>query len=167
MPLLTVTIFLPLLGVLLILPMNPGSKKALRLTTLTIMALDWLLSIYLLASFDTSTSSYQYVENIPWLSSLGISYHLGVDGLSLLLVFLTAMLSWISVLSTWNAVQVRVKEYMIVFLLLEIGMLGVFCSLDFFLFYVFWEIVLVPMYVIIGVWGGPRKIYATIKFFLF
>ena len=165
--LLTATIFLPLLGVLLILPMNPASKKALRLTTLTIMALDWLLSIYLLASFDTSTSNYQYVENIPWLSSLGISYHLGVDGLSMLLVFLTAMLSWISVLSTWNAVQVRVKEYMIVFLLLEVGMLGVFCSLDFFLFYVFWEIVLVPMYVIIGVWGGPRKIYATIKFFLF
>ena len=165
--LLTATIFLPLLGVLLILPMNPASKKALRLTTLTIMALDWLLSIYLLASFNTSTSNYQYVENIPWLSSLGISYHLGVDGLSMLLVFLTAMLSWISVLSTWNAVQVRVKEYMIVFLLLEVGMLGVFCSLDFFLFYVFWEIVLVPMYVIIGVWGGPRKIYATIKFFLF
>ena len=165
--LLTITIFLPLLGALLILPLNPANKKAIRLTTIGVMLLDWLLSMYLLTSFDTSTSNYQYVENIPWISSLGIGYHLGVDGLSLLLVFLTTMLSWISVLSTWNAVQIRVKEYMLVFLLLEIGMLGVFCSLDFFLFYVFWEIVLVPMYVIIGVWGGPRKIYATIKFFLF
>jgi NADH-quinone oxidoreductase subunit M len=167
MPLLTVTIFLPLLGGLLILPINPANKKAIRLTTIVVMLVDWLLTIYLLTNFNTSTSEYQYVESIPWLSSLGISYHLGVDGLSMLMVFLTAMLSWISVLSTWNAVQVRVKEYMLVFLLLEIGMLGVFCSLDFFLFYVFWEIVLVPMYVIIGVWGGPRKIYATIKFFLF
>lgn len=165
--LLTITIFLPLLGALLILPMPAANKKAIRLTTVVVMFVDWLLSIYLLTNFDSSTSNYQYVENIPWLSSLGISYHLGVDGLSVLLVFLTAMLSWISVLSTWNAVQVRVKEYMLAFLLLEIGMLGVFCSLDFFLFYVFWEIVLVPMYIIIGVWGGPRKIYATIKFFLF
>ena len=167
MPLLTITIFLPLVGALLILPMNPGNKSTIRLTAIGIMVLDWLVSMYLLTSFNTSTSNFQYVENIPWLSSLGISYHLGVDGLSVLLIFLTTMLSWISVLSTWRAVQIRVKEYMLVFLLLEIGMLGVFCSLDFFLFYVFWEIVLVPMYVIIGVWGGPRKIYATIKFFLF
>jgi len=167
MPLLTFTIFLPLLGGLIILPLNPANKRALRLVTVGVMFVDWLLTIYLLTLFDTTTSSYQFVENIPWLSSLGISYHLGVDGLSLLLVFLTALLSWISVLSTWNAVQVRVKEFMLVFLLLEIGMLGVFCSLDFLLFYVFWEIVLVPMYVIIGVWGGPRKIYATVKFFLF
>jgi NADH-quinone oxidoreductase subunit M len=165
--LLTITIFLPLLGGLIILPMPAANKKAIRLTTIAVMFVDWLLSIYLLTNFDTSASGYQYVENVPWLTTLGISYHLGVDGLSLLLVFLTTMLSWISVLSTWNAVQVRVKEYMLVFLLLEIGMLGVFCALDFFLFYVFWEVVLVPMYVIIGVWGGPRKIYATIKFFLF
>src|SRR5712691_7536198 len=167
MPLLTFTIFLPLLGGLILLPLNPANKRALRVVTVGVMFVDWLLTIYLLTLFDTTTSSYQFVENIPWLSSLGISYHLGVDGLSLLLVFLTALLSWISVLSTWNAVQVRVKEFMLVFLLLEIGMLGVFCSLDFLLFYVFWEIVLVPMYVIIGVWGGPRKIYATVKFFLF
>jgi len=166
-PWLTVVVFLPMVGALLLLPINPGSKAALRLVTLTIMFLDWLLTIYLLFAFDSGTSAYQFVENIPWLTSLGISYHLGVDGLSLLLVFLTGLLSWISVLSTWRAVDVRVKEYMLVFLLLETGMLGVFCSLDLFLFYVFWEIVLVPMYVIIGVWGGPRKIYATIKFFLF
>src|SRR5579883_1127559 len=168
--LLTVTIFLPLLGGLLILPMPAANKKLIRLTTIVVMFVDWLLSIYLLTNFNSApgaTAGYQYVENVPWLPTLGISYHLGVDGLSMLLVFLTTMLSWISVLSTWNAVQVRVKEYMLAFLLLEIGMLGVFCALDFFLFYVFWEVVLVPMYVIIGVWGGPRKIYATIKFFLF
>jgi NADH-quinone oxidoreductase subunit M len=164
---LTVVIFLPLLGVLLLLPMNPANKRALRLTTIGVMVVDWLVTIYMLSIFNTSTSDYQFVENVPWIGSLGMNYHLGIDGLSMLLVFLTALLSWISVMSTWNAVQMRVKEYMIVFLLLEIGMLGVFCSLDFFLFYVFWEVVLIPMYVIIGVWGGSRRIYATIKFFLF
>jgi|SRR5579884_317895 NADH-quinone oxidoreductase subunit M len=167
MPLLSITVFLPLVGALIILPMNPANKRALRLVAIATMFLDWLLSIYLIANFDTGSSDYQFVEQMDWLPSIGIQYHLGVDGLSLLLVFLTTLLSWISVLSTWNAVQVRVKEYMLSFLLLEIGMLGVFCALDLFLFYVFWEVVLVPMYIIIGVWGGPRKIYATIKFFLF
>jgi NADH-quinone oxidoreductase subunit M len=167
MPLLSITVFLPLVGALIILPMNPANKRALRLVAIAVMFLDWLLSIYLIANFDTGTSDYQFVEQMDWLPSIGIQYHLGVDGLSLLLVFLTTLLSWVSVLSTWNAVQVRVKEYMLSFLLLEIGMLGVFCALDLFLFYVFWEVVLVPMYIIIGVWGGPRKIYATIKFFLF
>jgi NADH-quinone oxidoreductase subunit M len=164
---LTATIFLPLLGVLVLLPMNPANKTALRAVTLAVMILDSLLSIYMLTLFNTATSDYQFVENVPWLTSLGISYHLGVDGLSMLLIFLTTLLSWIAILSTVRAVQLRVKEYMIAFLLLEVGMLGVFAALDFFLFYVFWEVVLVPMYVIIGVWGGPRRIYATIKFFLF
>ena len=165
--LLSVIVFLPLLGVLLLLPVPGTNRTALRLVALAIMVLDWLVSIGLLFTFDTSTPNYQYVENVPWLSSLGISYHLGVDGLSAILIFLTCLLSWISVLSSWRAVQVRVKEFMMAFLLLELGMLGVFCALDLLLFYVFWEIVLVPMYVIIGVWGGPRKIYATIKFFLY
>src|SRR5690348_15716219 len=101
MLLLTATIFLPVLGVLLILPMNPANKAALRGTAIAVMVADWLLSIYMLTIFDTGTSDYQFVENVPWIGSLGISYHLGVDGLSMLLVFLTTMLSWISVLSTW------------------------------------------------------------------
>jgi NADH-quinone oxidoreductase subunit M len=166
-PWLSIVVFLPIVGVLLLLPMNPANKRALRLITVGVMLADWLVTIYLLSIFNRSISDYQFVENVNWIGSIGIRYHLGVDGLSMLLVFLTALLSWISVLSAWRAVEVRVKEYMIAFLLLEIGMLGVFCSLDLFLFYVFWEVVLVPMYVIIGIWGGPRKIYATIKFFLF
>ncbi len=165
--LLSLIVFLPLVGVALLLPMRPENKSLLRVTTLVVMLADCLLSIYLLLAFNQSASGYQFEENIPWLGSLGLRYHLGVDGLSVLLLFLTTLLSWIAILSTWRAVQLRVKEYMIAFLLLELGMLGVFVALDLFLFYVFWEIVLVPMYVIIGVWGGPRKIYATIKFFLF
>ncbi|MDE3077183.1 MAG: NADH-quinone oxidoreductase subunit M [Chloroflexota bacterium] len=164
---LSLVIFLPLVGVGLLLPMNPGSKRLLRITTIAVMFVDWLLTVYLMFAFDRSTANYQFVEQHSWIGSLGLNYHLGVDGLSMLLIFLTGLLSWISVLSSWNAVQTRVKEYMISFLLLELGMLGVFAALDLFLFYVFWEIVLVPMYVIIGVWGGPRKLYATIKFFLF
>jgi NADH-quinone oxidoreductase subunit M len=164
---LSLIIFLPLVGVLLVLAIPSERRAALRITTLVVMLIDWLITIYLLFVFNTSTSNFQFGIDIPWISTLGIDYHLGVDGLSAILLFLTTLLSWISVLSSWRAVQVRVKEYMISFLLLELGMLGVFCSLDFLLFYVFWEIVLVPMYIIIGVWGGPRKIYATIKFFLF
>ncbi|HUZ78128.1 MAG TPA: NADH-quinone oxidoreductase subunit M [Chloroflexota bacterium] len=164
---LSLVIFLPLIGVALLLPMNPGAKKLLRLTTLAVMFVDWLITVYLMFAFDRTTANYQFVERHAWISSLGLEYHLGADGLALLMIFLTGLLSWIAVLSSWNAVQTRVKEYMIAFLLLELGMLGVFCSLDMFQFYVFWEIVLVPMYIIIGVWGGPRKLYATIKFFLF
>ncbi|MBV8282019.1 MAG: NADH-quinone oxidoreductase subunit M [Candidatus Eremiobacteraeota bacterium] len=164
---LSLIVFLPLLGALVVLAMPSGNRAALRLTTIGFMVADWIVTIILLFSFDTSASGYQFVQDVPWLPSLGIHYHLGIDGLSAILLFLTALLSWIAILSTWNAVHVRVKEYMIAFLLLELGMLGVFCALDFLLFYVFWEVVLVPMYIIIGVWGGPRKIYATIKFFLF
>ncbi|MGH2520087.1 MAG: complex I subunit 4 family protein, partial [Chloroflexota bacterium] len=164
---LSLVIFLPLVGVALLLPMNPGAKKMLRLTTLAVMFVDWLITVYLMFAFDRGTANYQFVEQHAWVSSLGLEYHLGTDGLALLMIFLTGLLSWIAVLSTWNAVQTRVKEYMIAFLLLELGMLGVFCSLDMFQFYVFWEIVLVPMYIIIGVWGGPRRLYAAIKFFLF
>src|SRR5581483_9064171 len=164
---LNLIVFLPLLGALAVLAIPAQNKAALRMTTLVFMLLDFLLSIWLLLSFNTASGDFQFVERRDWLPSLGIQYHLGVDGLSAILIFLTTLLSWIAILSTWNAVQIRVKEYMLSFLLLELGMLGVFCALDFLLFYVFWEVVLVPMYIIIGVWGGARKIYATIKFFLF
>src|ERR1700738_1202347 len=107
------------------------------------------------------------VERADWIPSLGAKYLVGVDGISLLLVMLTTVVSFLSILSSWNAIEDRLKEYYSMFLLLETGMLGVFVSLDFFLFYVFWELVLVPMYFIIGVWGGPRKLYAAIKFFLY
>src|SRR5882672_8615545 len=107
------------------------------------------------------------MERMDWIPSLGAKYLIGVDGISLLLVMLTTVVSFLAILSSWNAIEDRLKEYYAMFLLLETGMIGVFLSLDFFLFYVFWELVLVPMYFIIGVWGGPRKLYAAIKFFLY
>src|SRR5205814_9869116 len=108
-----------------------------------------------------------FTEGAPWIASIGASCHLGIDGISFLLIMLTTVLGFLSVLSSWTAVEERTKEYYAMFMLLQVGMLGVFMSLDFFLFYVFWEVMLVPMYFIIGVWGGPRKLYAAIKFFLY
>src|SRR5437868_8916185 len=107
------------------------------------------------------------VERADWIPTLGAKFLIGIDGISLLLVMLTTLMGFLAILSSWNAVEDRVKEYYCMFLLLQTGMIGVFVSLDFFLFYVFWELVLVPMYFIIGVWGGPRKLYAAIKFFLY
>ena len=109
----------------------------------------------------------QFVENVPWIQTLGANYHVGIDGISLLLVLLTTLLGPLAILSSWDAIEDRVKEYYAFMLMLQTGMLGVFISLDFFLFYVFWEVMLVPMYFLIGVWGGPRKLYAAIKFFLY
>jgi NADH-quinone oxidoreductase subunit M len=109
----------------------------------------------------------QFVEFFPWVKEFGISYHMGIDGISILLILLTTFLSPLAILSTWSAVTERVKGYMVSLLFLEVGMLGVFCALDFFLFYVFWELMLIPMYFIIGIWGGPRRIYAAVKFFIY
>ena len=113
------------------------------------------------------TQQFKFIEQHAWIPSIGAQYHLGIDGISFLLIMLTTVLGFIAVLSSWTAIQERVKEYYAMFMLLQVGMLGVFMSLDFFLFYVFWEVMLVPMYFIIGVWGGPRKLYAAIKFFLY
>ena len=109
----------------------------------------------------------QFVVNKPWIASLGVSYHLGIDGISLFLVLLTTLLTAISILSSWTAVEDRVKGFMVSLLILETGMLGVFVSLDLFLFYIFWEVMLIPMYFLIGIWGGINRIYAAIKFVLF
>src|SRR5439155_15464913 len=118
--------------------------------------------------FDRDTADQmQFVQNIPWIQTLGANYHVGIDGISLLLVMLTTLLGPLAVLSSWEAIHDRVKEYYVFMLLLQTGMMGVFISLDFFLFYVFWEVMLVPMYFLIGIWGGPRKLYAAIKFFLY
>ena len=109
----------------------------------------------------------QFVERYKWIPQLGVDYFVGVDGISLLLVLLTTLLGFIAILSSWSAIKTRVKEYYIFMLILQTGMMGVFVALDFVLFYIFWEIMLVPMYFLIGVWGGPRKLYAAIKFFLY
>jgi NADH-quinone oxidoreductase subunit M len=126
-------------------------------------------SLAMLAQFDATNPALQLVVRVPWIRLAGwtIEYHLGVDGLSILLVLLTTFLTPISILSTWTAVEERVKEFMVFFLLLEVGMVGVFLALDLFLFYIFWEFTLVPMYFLIGIWGGARRMYAAVKFFLY
>ena len=132
------------------------------------MVVGFIISLPLWFWFDRGTSDQmQFVESVQWIKTLGANYHVGIDGISLLLVMLTTLLGPLAVLSSWEAIDNRVKEYYVFMLMLQAGMLGVFISLDFFLFYVFWEVMLVPMYFLIGVWGGPRKLYAAIKFFLY
>ncbi|HAV77559.1 MAG TPA: Fe-S-binding domain-containing protein [Anaerolineae bacterium] len=166
---LTLLTFFPLVGVLVLL-FTPGERKdAIRWTTLVTTLITFGLSIWVLTMFNASDVNLQLVAKYDWITVAGwnIQYHLGIDGLSILLVLLTAFLTPISILSTWTAVEDRVKEFMVYFLLLEVGMTGVFLAQDLFLFYIFWEFTLVPMYFLIGIWGGPRRIYAAIKFFLY
>jgi NADH-quinone oxidoreductase subunit M len=168
LPLLFVTFF-PLVGVLVILFLKSEQKNAIRWTALLTSLVTFAIALWVLASFDRSNADIQQVIRLPWLRVGGtsIDFYLGIDGLSLLLVLLTAFLMPIAILSTWTAVQERVKGFMLFFLLLQTGMTGVFLALDLVLFYIFWEFTLVPMYFLIGVWGGERRIYAAIKFFLF
>src|SRR5262245_43872946 len=144
------------------------TKKNLIMQAATWIAFaDFLLSVPLFFLYDSSLGGFQFQNKVPWIPSIGVQYFLGIDGISLLLLLLTTFLGFISILSSWTAIHDRVKEYYIYMLVLQTGMLGVFVSLDFFLFYVFWEAMLVPMYFLIGIWGGPRKLYAAIKFFLY
>ncbi|OQX91223.1 MAG: Fe-S-binding domain-containing protein, partial [candidate division Zixibacteria bacterium 4484_95] len=166
-PILTWIVFLPLIGVIPLLMIGKDRKNLLRTTALLFAFVDFIISLILVFRFDSSTPDMQFVEKVKWITSIGIDYHLGVDGLSILLVLLTTFISVISIASTWTAITEKVKGFMIAFLMLETGILGVFLAMDLFLFYVFWEVMLLPMYFIIGVWGGPRKIYAAIKFILF
>jgi len=167
--LLTLVTFIPLLGVLILLFLRSEMKNAARWVALMISLITFGVSLIVLTQFDASEPNLQLQVNLSWIQVAGwnIAYHLGVDGLSILLVLLTTFLTPISILSTWTAVEERVKDFMIFFLLLEVGMVGVFLAQDLFLFYVFWEFTLVPMYFLIGVWGGPRRMYAAVKFFLY
>ena len=167
-PLILVTFF-PLVGVLALLFIPADKKNVLRWTTLVASLLTFGLSIWMLTMFNKSNPDLQLGFSLPWIQVAGwnISFAMGVDGLSILLVLLTTFLTPIAILSTWTAVEERVKDFMIFFTLLEMGMLGVFLAQDLFLFYIFWEFTLVPMYFLIGIWGGPRRIYAAIKFFLY
>src|SRR5258706_1274944 len=162
---LSFTLFFPLVGVFLI--MLPKKNETVRLLANVWSFLGFLFSLPLVFWFDKNNGGMQFEEKASWIPSIGATYHLGIDGISFLLIMLTTLLGVLSVLSSWTAIEERLKEYYAMFLLLQVGMLGVFMSLDFFLFYVFWEVMLVPMYFIIGVWGGPRKLYAAIKFFLY
>ncbi len=166
---LTLVTFFPLLGVLVLLLLPGENKNLLRWTALVTSLLTFGISLWVLSLFTASNPDLQLVAKYDWITVAGwnIQYHMGVDGLSILLVLLTAFLTPISILSTWTAVEERVKDFMLFFLLLEVGMTGVFLAQDLFLFYIFWEFTLVPMYFLIGIWGGPRRIYAAIKFFLY
>src|SRR3954471_3911740 len=168
---LSIILFTPLVGALLLLFVPKENKDAIR----------WIANIFALGGFLISLPlvpwfwdkrfepGFKFMEGAAnnWIPSIGAGYVLGIDGISFLLIMLTTLLGWISILSSWTAIESRVKEYYIWFLVLQTGMLGVFMALDFFLFFMFWEAMLVPMYLLIGIWGGPRKLYAAIKFFLY
>ncbi len=166
---LSIILFIPLVGMIPLFLIPKENKQAIRWWGNIVLFVDFLASLPLVFWFASETPSLQFkfVEQHAWIPSIGAQYHLGIDGISFLLIMLTTVLGFIAVLSSWTSIQERVAEYYAMFMLLQVGMLGVFMSLDFFLFYVFWEVMLVPMYFIIGVWGGPRKLYAAIKFFLY
>jgi NADH-quinone oxidoreductase subunit M len=170
LPILSVITFLPLVGAIAIAFLPRDRPDWARWVALAAALGAWVFSLFLLIGYIPGRNTqvgFQFMEEFDWIPVFGIQYKLGVDGLSLVLVVLTTTLSWISILASFRPITERVKEYMISFLILEVGMVGVFLSLDLFLFYIFWEVVLVPMYLIIGIWGGPRRIYATIKFVLY
>jgi len=168
--LLDVVTYLPLAGAVLCFAV-PKGKDALVAKLATVFAgLDLLISLPLWFSWWSVTpdaSGFRFVHDAPWIPTLGVRYIVGVDGISMLLVLLTTVLGFLAVLSSWSAIGMRTKEYYAYLLVLQTGMLGVFVSLDTFLFYVFWEVMLIPMYFLIGIWGGPRRVYAAVKFFLY
>ncbi len=166
---LSVVLFTPLVGALVILFLPRDSENAHRVVGNAFAILGLILSLPLTWRFrlDAGAPRFQFMENTNWIPSIGAHYTLGIDGISMLLVILSTILGAISILSSWESIKMRRKEYYILFLLLQVGMLGVFMSLDFFLFYMFWEVMLVPMYFLIGVWGSDRRLYAAIKFFLY
>ncbi len=168
LPMTTIVTFLPLVGVLILLFQPREDTTTLKQTALVVSILTFVASLgFVLGGFNFNTASFQFAEKYPWIAAFGINYEVGIDGISLLLVLLTTFLLPLTILSSWNSVKDRLKEYLVFMLILESGMLGVFVSLDLFLFYVFWEVTLVPMYFLVGIWGGPRRVYAAVKFFLY
>ncbi|MBF0283107.1 MAG: NADH-quinone oxidoreductase subunit M [Magnetococcales bacterium] len=166
--LLSLVTFLPLAGALAIILLVGSDRPTIaRWAALGVSLATFVISLRLYTGFDLTTAGYQFLEEKPWLPSFGIVYRMGVDGISMPFVLLTTFLTPLCILSSWESVQKRVKEYMVAFLALEAFVVGVFCALDFMLFYIFWEAMLIPMFLIIGVWGGPRRVYAAFKFFLY
>jgi NADH-quinone oxidoreductase subunit M len=166
-PILSVITFLPLAGVLLMLLVGRGRPAVYKVISLIVTLAAFVLSIVMLVVFDTKAPGMQFVENVTWIKALNIHYSFAVDGIAALLLFLTTLLGVIVIIGSWNYVKDRELGFFVSLLLLQVGMSGVFLATDLFLFYVFWEVMLVPMYFIIGIWGGTRRIYAAIKFFLF
>jgi len=166
-PILSILIFFPLLGAILLLFVDRKQSLFIKVFTLIFSLVEFAASIPLWFLFDDKAKTMQFVEKAAWFPEWGVSYLLGIDGISLLLVLLTTFLTVICVLCSWKAIEDKVKEYYITFLFLETAMIGTLCALDLVLFYIFWELMLIPMYLLIGIWGGPKRIYAAIKFFLF
>src|SRR5690606_27997013 len=165
--LLTLLLALPVAGALVVLFLPRENHSAIRWTSLVVSLATFALSLVLLTRPFAQEAGFQFGGQVPWIPSAGIKYALGVDGMSILLVLLTTLITPIAILSSWTSIDDRVKDYHAFMLLLEMGMIGVFVALDLFLFYIFWEFTLVPMYFLIGIWGGPRRRYAAIKFFLY
>ena len=169
-PILSIVIFLPLLGVLFILLAsreNKASEYNCKMLALWVSSFTFILSLLLYIGFDPNIGGYQFVEHFDWIAGSGISYHLGIDGISMPFILLSTFLIPLSILASWNSIKQRVREFMIAFLVLETMMVGMFASLDMMMFYLFFEGVLIPMFLIIGIWGGPRRVYAAFKFFLY
>ena len=164
---LTLVTFVPAVVAVLLAFVPRRFGTAIRLVGIAATVAVFLVSLVLWFGFEEASADYQFESQAPWMPTLGVSYHVGVDGISVLLVLLTTFLTPLALASAWHSVETRVKEFVITMLLLETGMIGVFVSLDLFLFYVFWEAMLIPMYLIIGVWGGPQRIYAAMKFILY
>ncbi|HYC58484.1 MAG TPA: NADH-quinone oxidoreductase subunit M [Thermoanaerobaculia bacterium] len=171
MGILNIITYIPLIGALVILFfVNKNNGRAIRIMATVTAVIDFVVSLYLWPNFNragTGDGLWQFRETYDWIPSLGVKYDFGIDGISMLLILMTTFIGIIAVVSSYSAIHHREKEYYTLLLMLQTGMIGTFCALDFFLFYVFWEIMLVPMYFIIGIWGGARKLYAAIKFFLY
>src|SRR5213595_3265579 len=165
-PLLTLMIFIPLLGMAVVLALPSRAHDLIRWTATAFSAPPLLLAVALLVRFQPKVQGFQFVQHGTWIEAFNIEYFVGTDGISITMVVLTALLCFLCMIASFG-IDKGVKGYYALFLLLETGMLGVFCALDFFLFFVFWELMLLPMYFLIGIWGGPRKEYAAIKFFLY
>jgi len=164
---LSIVAFWPLAGMFVLLFFNKENKSLIKWWANLVAVTGFLVSLPLWFWFDRQAEGFQFIDRADWIPSIGVQYLFGVDGISTLLILLTTLLGFISILSSWTAIQERVRQYYVFLLLLQVGMLGVFCALDMFLFYVFWEVMLVPMYFLIGIWGGARRLYAAIKFFLY
>jgi NADH-quinone oxidoreductase subunit M len=165
---LSVLTFLPLIGIVLIIITNSEKHEVIKGITFITALVNFIISLFLYRDFDLTTHKFQFTNTIPWIEEYGISYRVGIDGITLFLILLATFLTVISVVACWKDIKEKVKGFMMCILFLETGMIGVFISLDLFLFYVFWEVMLIPMYLLIGVWGAPaRRIYAAVKFFLF
>lgn len=166
-PLLSLLAYIPLAGAIAILFFKKEDEEKIMKTAFAVSIVALLASLLLIPGFDSSKSDMQFTEQYSWIPSLGVEYIFGIDGISLLLIVMTTIITSIAIISSYTAINFRIKEYYVSILFLETGMLGVFMSLDFFLFYIFWEVMLVPMYFLIGIWGGGRRLYSAIKFFLY